>query len=380
MTWPTAKESALVIVSILAVLAVAEAGLRVLQYQRDGTSVWTMLPGYRESTFQRSPFLPFGPRVNWTFQRSGDPSWTRFNDLGLRMPGALPAREPGEVRILAMGGSTTENVWNDLGIHWPLALECLARSEGRADVRVLNAGMSAYSSAHSLVRYQLDLVEVEPDIVIVMHNVNDLTVTYNGAAVGAGVDPNYLVKYGGKGYTGQVDESDLVFSRLYNVLASTVRGGKPVGALVEETYSLAAGERMFRRNLTSLVRAIAASGAVPVLVSMPRSGDPTRVEEVRQGDGSGAGIGPLPLPERFFSDFDRFNEVVRRVAEEQGAIFIDMARTLVEHPDTFVDVVHYSTRGIRDFARALYASESFSLPPTQGARLRQGVISCEGVL
>lgn len=45
-------------------------------------------------------------------------------------------------------------------------------------MRVYNAAVSAYSTAHSLIRLEFDILQYERDLVIVMHNVNDLTVNY----------------------------------------------------------------------------------------------------------------------------------------------------------------------------------------------------------
>lgn len=375
------KNAVLLAVSTLVAIGALELGLRGAQYVRDGTIPWSLLPGSRDRMFQRSPFLPFGPRVHWSFERTGDPAWTRFNELGLRMPGPLPAREIGEMRVLALGGSTTENVWNDLGIHWPLVFECLARSDGRHDLRMVNAGMSAYSSAHSLVRYQFDLVETQPDVVLIMHNINDLTVSYHAAIAGRPVDPNYLVKYGGKGYTGHVDESDVVVSRLAALVRSRLfRDDSNVILPEASMYDLSAGERLFRRNLTSLVRAVDANGAVPVLLTMPRANDDAWVDLGRGADMQMAGLGRLPEAPTFFADFDRFNQLIREVAGELGVVLVDMASDLVEQPGTFVDVVHYSTDGVRAFGRTLYGSSQRFLPDNTGAVLEQGLASCEGVL
>jgi hypothetical protein len=372
----------LILASLVVGFFVAEVGIRAFQFVRDGTAPLAWMPGYRESTFLRSPFLPFGPRVNWNFVRAGDPAWTRFNSLGLRMPDELPEREPGEVRVLALGGSTTENVWNDLGIHWALVFECMARREGRRDVRVLNAGMSAYSTAHSLVRYQLDLAETKPDIVLVMHNINDLTVSYHSALAGQKIDPNYLVKYGTRGYTGQVDESDIVISRLVNMVRSRVFGPASSRRVFPDSasYDLPEAERIFRRNLVLLIQAIKSSGATPVLLTMPRSDDPRWVELARRGDMAVAGLGLLPEASIFFPDFDRFNDVIRAVAADHGALSVDMAQNLAEEAGTFVDVVHYSTQGVRAFGRELYGAADRFLPPATTAVLERAVVPCAGVL
>lgn len=372
----------LTIVSVIFALAIAEIGLRTYHRVRYGIAFFTSLPMSREARFQRSPFLVFGPRVNWTVEdRTGNPAWARFDEVGIRLPGPVPAREPGEVRILVLGGSTAENVWNELGIHWPLGLECLLRDEGRQEVRLLNAGMSAFTTEHSLVRYQFDLVDTHPDIVLIMHNVNDLTVTYHAAARGVQIDPNYLVKYGIRDYTGEIDDSDIVFFRVGHALKSRLFPEAPTLLSPERwEYDRHVSEDLFRRNLRLLVHSIEDSGATPVLLTMPRSSDREWLDLVHESGSAGPGLTLLPEAERFFADFDSFNQVVRDLAEAEGLVLVDMARLLDEDSDTFVDMVHYSTDGIRTFSRTLYGQAVRFLPPPTGAVLdRSTRVPCGGV-
>ena len=63
--------------------------------------------------------------------------------------------------------------------------------------------MAAYATPHTLVRLQLDLLEYDPDLVLVMHAVNDLTVAYDAAHVGSEVDGHYAAKYSQPGFTGE---------------------------------------------------------------------------------------------------------------------------------------------------------------------------------
>lgn len=374
----------LLLAGTLAFMAiVGEVGLRVVQKVRYGTPFFTMLPGSRDATFQRSPFLVFGPRVGWdankVFQHTGNPLWTRFNDMGIRLPGPVPPRQEGEIRVLALGGSTTENVWNKLGIHWSLGLECLLRQRGRDEVRVLNAGMSSYTTAHSLVRYQLDLSDLEPDVVLIMHNINDLSVTYYAAATAREVDPNYLVEFGRPAFTQHVDEDDVVLSRLLH--AAKVRlfpSGTGLLPSDQWHYDLTRGEEFFRRNLKLLIEAVRASGATPVLLTMPMSRDPRWVEEARRGQAGVPGLSLLPEPERFHADFDAFNEVIRDVGKSEGVTVVDMEKRVGDPPGDFADMVHYTTDGIRTFSRALDAAADGFLPPPTGAVLSD-TVTCQGV-
>lgn len=78
-----------------------------------------------------------------------------------------------EFRVVCLGGSTTwgQNVRAESA--WPAVMERLLRNRGY-DVEVINAGVPWYSTAQSLVNYATQMRYFDPDLVIVMHGVNDL--------------------------------------------------------------------------------------------------------------------------------------------------------------------------------------------------------------
>lgn len=358
----------------------AEVALRIVQRLTRGTPILSMLPGAQLKAFRRSPFLVFGPRVHDTLPGSGDPAWRTFNERGLRFPFRTPDRATGELRILVLGGSTSEDAQNALGIHWPLGLECLQRARGRTDLRVLNGGMSAFSTAHSLVQYQLDLADTRPDFVFVLHNINDLIVQYHALAQGKALDPTYLVRYGRKRFTGVVDDHDIVYSRVAHSLSARIRPESKGVPYTEWQYDLSEAERLFRRNLRSLVLAIRHSGATPVLLTMPRSSNPGFVDAARQVRGD-VGLTHFPEMERFLSDFARFNEIVREVAGQDGALLADVAAAYPDSVAYFADMVHYNTEGVRRFARIIDSLSTPFLPPSSGAVLpAETRVTCEGVI
>src|SRR6185503_15144799 len=87
----------------------------------------------------------------------------------------------GVLRIVAFGGSTTENidVMKSHGTHYPRELERILRQRmGTDGVEVINVGNSAYATPHALILLSLHVLSWEPDIVILSENVNDLTAAY----------------------------------------------------------------------------------------------------------------------------------------------------------------------------------------------------------
>lgn len=77
-------------------------------------------------------------------------------------------------KIFCLGGSTTE--FKDThGIGWPDRLEIKLREKYHTDsITVYNFGKQWYTSLHSLINYEANLRQYKPDLIILMHNINDL--------------------------------------------------------------------------------------------------------------------------------------------------------------------------------------------------------------
>lgn len=348
----------------------AEAGLRVYHWLLYGVSPTSLIAAPIQEKMPRSPFLIFGPRVNWQIPDRQEPDLAYFDERGLRTTEPVGPRPEGEARILVLGGSTTENVWNETGLHWPWATECLMRQNGRTDLRILNGAMSAYTTAHSIVRLALDLVDVDPTVLLVMHNANDLSVNYDAFAQQTTVDPNYLVKYRRKPYTGFLDEGDVAAFRTLRAVKNRVRriGSQPPppveGAEIED------GLRVFRRNLRTLAGVSREYGIRLVLLTMPVSTSPERYAESQAGaDRGDAGVGPGPVGHGdYLRDFERYNAAIRSFASGRDDVdLIDMSSHITEER-FFVDTIHYTEAGVAAFGRALANELERLVPiPAEGA-------------
>lgn len=82
------------------------------------------------------------------------------------------------LRVVCLGGSTTWGQSLEPDQTWPLMLEEKLRLEGH-DVEVINAGRTWYTTAHSVTSYATQMRYYDPDIVIVMHGVNDLARSFS---------------------------------------------------------------------------------------------------------------------------------------------------------------------------------------------------------
>ncbi|HAD88122.1 MAG TPA: hypothetical protein DCG48_12235 [Rhodospirillaceae bacterium] len=117
--------------------------------------------------YQRHHYLGYCLRPNY---RNGP---NAHNSLGYR-GGELAAKSEKVYRIACLGGSTTYNYgiedWRDT---YPNQLERILRERGYA-VEVVNAGGPGWSSHESLINFHFRLLDIQPDLIIVKHAINDI--------------------------------------------------------------------------------------------------------------------------------------------------------------------------------------------------------------
>lgn len=80
-------------------------------------------------------------------------------------------------RVICIGASTTGNYIEDDGdvFSYPLELEKKLQSQMSGTIEVNNCGQGGYNSADILVRYALQIIDFQPDIIILYHAYNDIT-------------------------------------------------------------------------------------------------------------------------------------------------------------------------------------------------------------
>lgn len=100
------------------------------------------------------------------------------NDLGLRSAVVGP-KQPGELRILSMGESTTFGYGVENHETYAAVLEDrLRKAQPGRKITVINAGVSAYTSFQSLMYLKLRGLKLRPDIVLFYHEFNDRLPTF----------------------------------------------------------------------------------------------------------------------------------------------------------------------------------------------------------
>lgn len=292
----------------------------------------------------------------------------RHNRLGFRGEEISLDKPPGELRIACLGGSTTYcSSLDDYRQAYPYQLEQILREQGY-NVRVINGGAVNYLTLESLINLQLRILDLQPDIIVVYHGVNDI--------LGRLVWPPDAFKSDNSGMKGPLGgppdvrfyersalirfllvrsgvlrpQSSLDFT--LNRLAPTFVGEEfkrqwragtyPSGLFKEHPVSdiLATNSVAWtRRNLESMAAIARRHGIVPVLMSFASSPDfPAYAWS--------------SSPE-FQAAYRESNQMIRDVATQLPAPFFDFAAAFPTSAENFTDGIHVNAQGARLQAQLL---------------------------
>ena len=244
-------------------------------------------------------------------------------------------KDIGEFRIVFIGGSTTQNNANVKKLRYSSKInEKLKNEFPNQKITVINAGVSGFSSAHSLINLSLRIVEFEPDIIVVHHNINDRSANY----VGSYTSPDYANKYLSDFYLGYDHRNGIKGFLVRNfkavrILIWSSRLFKSI--LVDADYNergkedTILGKKYFKRNLESMLSICKQHNIIPVLLNQPARNlfeNPIHLE---------------------------YNDIIHKVAKNNNVDFIDIASSISLNKNNFIDEVHYTVSGIDAIAETI---------------------------
>jgi lysophospholipase L1-like esterase len=172
---PNKTEIAMLIFSLALTFFLLEVGARLwLNYlatpeQYDRYVLFTNIAA-KDFAFTPHPYLSYYPTPNY---RKGN---TFHNSLGYRGD-EFPLKKPsGVFRIVTLGGSSTYDVRiEDNHNTFTAQLEKLLKEDyGYQNVQVINAGVPGYNTWEILVNLEFRVLDLDPDLVIIYENTNDV--------------------------------------------------------------------------------------------------------------------------------------------------------------------------------------------------------------
>ena len=308
------------------------------------------------------PFL-FYPhaRLGLAMVRNSDYfGWVHVNGAGFRGPEMADRKPEGVVRIISVGGSTTFDfqVTGDEKA-WPARLEhYLGQYNSKSRAEVINAGVGGYRVIDNLIRLQMELHEIHPDIIILYHAHNDLFAVLNWRPEQGTERPNRPGQIQPAApWTGWLRRHSLLYTKLSQRWklrwAPRIRGALG-GQRSEPDWSLvlARGAESFERDLASFVVVAQNMGIQVVLPEVVQiSGIEADTSDNSQME-RWKGTAP---PAIVLEGYREYNARIRAVAEAHGATFIPTAAFGLTGDSLYAidDPIHFNDAGADRMARQL---------------------------
>ncbi len=333
------------IVTILLLLSAIEFGVRLSDadsYFENRLFVLNRALDYPDVFLKdHDLFWRFRPNQTISSQFFQGKTYT-INSRGLRCPEVADQKQAR--RVLLMGNSCMFG-W---GVAYDASVAGHLQSLLGSDYEVINGGIPGYSSWQGRVFYDAELSSLEPDVVVTMFGWNDQWAAAAGVADDRQRFPSPTVIS---------LQNALAKSHSYRLLKKLLLSATEPhpDSLFDRTAPVyRVGLEDFRENLAYLCARIKADGARPIMLTEPQPSHPAY------------GIEVASHPAVCYHQ--RYNHVVRDLADSLGVMFVDAAGLFDRRNDLYNDArsdfIHFNGRGHRVIALAL-ADQIFSLDTTR---------------
>ncbi|MFP6584988.1 MAG: SGNH/GDSL hydrolase family protein [Candidatus Hydrogenedentota bacterium] len=274
----------------------------------------------------------------------------------------IPAvKDPNEFRIVCVGGSTTYTSFVDVPSNsYPAVLERELHERGFTHVRVINAGAEGWASWETLVNVNFRVLDLDPDMVIIYHAVNDVISRIVWPAKAFRGDRSGTLQH-----TSGLDRPEPVFERstlTRMLMVSLGRWSSPLelrntfakmlptdkfwlyynqnrkGRYPQGVFKTTPIERIlevnttdyFERNIESVIVTCKQQGIVPVLATFKVN---------RNFDG------PVLAQPALVDAIEEHNQVTRTIGAELNVPVFEFAEAFSSDMNLFSDPVHLTEEG-----------------------------------
>jgi lysophospholipase L1-like esterase len=344
-------------------IAAFEVGFRLVYRRRTGHT-YALIPKipFKQMYVEPHPYLPYvykrkaftqrGGQYPYPLHRGGPyetPTLTSNSRRHMNGPDGdreiVVPKPAGLFRVNCLGASTTGNylVFEGKNYSYPLALEeVLQQACPDRSIEVNNCGIGGYTSADLLIKFLLDTVDTDPDVIVVYHAYNDLAPSltpgfesdYSHAKRNLG-EVYHLYRWASKvpyvplASYNYVTNLVLPQNVRYTLLAQVARGQPDARASF-------AGLGTYRRNIEHLIHVCRGRGIAVVLSTSCHFMYPAIVGNFEH--------------QKYATGVNQENEVMRDVARRLECPLVDAARLMPMDERFFVDSVHYSPPGMVQLA------------------------------
>ena len=291
----------------------------------------------------------------------------RVDRQGFIMPAKIHDRP--DLTIAFLGGSTTECVYVEEANRFPYLVGRLLEQQTHLKVNSYNAARSGNNSLHSLNILLNKVVNLKPDIVVMMHNINDLAILiyeksyWNANPSRSPIEERlpafktvgqdlrrtfYLVR--DLTIPNLSRELKKIFAFPGKTKGDEFHGVRGQKIIIDQDLLV----REFSLNLQTFINICRARSVTPVLMTqasrLTESPDPVIQKPMRSLEMS-QGI----TYAEFKGAFDRLNRTIREVGAKNQVLVIDLAKEIPPVKENISDVAHFNDRGSRLVAARIAA-------------------------
>lgn len=200
--------------------------------------------------------------------------YLQLNPPPVHQLNSLPNK--GAYKIFCLGGSTTENK-DSKGIGWTDRIEEELREiYGSDSIYVFNFGRQWYTTLHSLINYEANLRLYKPDVIILMHNINDLLQNADFSYLSKG---QFREDYGHfMGPSANIFKNNGLFGSCLNYFKQTWYS-KPRITFEQDSFP---GLVSFTRNINTLIDIALMDSVEFILMSQPNIYSENMDDEIKK--------------------------------------------------------------------------------------------------
>ena len=264
--------------------------------------------------------------------------------------------------VLFLGGSTTACAFVDEESRFPYLVGRLLERCGEK-VNSYNSGVGGNNSMHSNNILLNKGLALNPDVVVMMHNINDLQLLLCEEEYWNDNPTRSLVVVNDAAYLAKETVRSII-PRMYKLVSTTKLGLRGAVKKVEDEFGHVRGKRIlvrkqritesFESSLRTFIAICTSNGTIPVLMTQANrfKEKPDRVIRNEWHLDEDFGISY----ETYREIYNALNDSIRKVGESQSVMVIDLARRIPQDSTHLYDAVHLNDNGSK-YVAGLIAQE-----------------------
>jgi lysophospholipase L1-like esterase len=274
-----------------------------------------------------------------------------INSHGFRGPEIEHPKPENRLRLAFLGASTTycAEVSNNDAVWTELVRDSLEEKLPGVSIDYVNGGVPGYTAVNSLTNLETRIAPLDPDVVVIYHATNDLSKDTRELAIEAGIQRANLATE--ESWLGRYS---LLWHLVEKNLALMNFEQKSTEMLPLDLSTIGEG---FRRDLIEIVETARASGVQQVVLVTFSIQLRENMDELQQTAAMTTARYYMPYlsVHSVLAGFKRYNEIIREVAKQTGAILIENENSIPGDPRHFADSVHFKDMGSQKQAERIVA-------------------------